>query len=206
MSTWAGVRPRKGSFFYVAVVMDLFSRYVLAWTCQTSESAAVAVALFDEAMKRYNVKPGSLVVHADRGAAMTSKHLGDLFDELGVRRSHSRPRCSNDNPHQESLFKTTKYAPGYPPRFETIAAAREYFEAFFTGYNAHHRHSSLGFLTPKTVFEGDAFRVVALKQGALDAAFAAHPERFPKGRPLAPALPTTVSINPDHGIIMSTAA
>lgn len=188
--------PVKGSFFFLAVILDLFSRRVMAWTCQTSESAAVAVALFHEATTRYAIQPHTLVVHADRGAAMTSKDLATLFDGLGVSKSHSRPRCSNDNPHQESFFKTAKYAPGYPGSFATIAAAREYFGDFFPWYNTQHRHAALAFLTPEAVYSGATEDLVAKKQAALDAAYAEHPERFPRGRPLAPRLPDRVSINP----------
>ena len=100
--------PVKGVFFYLAVILDLFSRYVVAWTCQTTENALIARQLFAEAVAFHSIEPGQLIVHADRGAPMTAKPLAELFDELGIRKSHSRPRCSNDNPHMEAAFKDRK--------------------------------------------------------------------------------------------------
>ncbi|MBT9558885.1 MAG: IS3 family transposase [Myxococcales bacterium] len=192
--------PTKGSFFYLAVIMDLFSRYILAWACENSESAHVATTLFGEATRHYGITPGQLVVHADRGSAMKSKALAELFEQLGIRKSHSRPRCSNDNPHMESAFKTYKYAPAYPGRFADIGEAKDYARAAFPMYNTHHRHSSLAFLTPETVFTGKANDIIARKQATLDRAYESNPGRFPKGRPIAPALPARVVINPDRGV------
>ena len=192
--------PVPGSFFYLAVILDLFSRYVIAWTCQNSESAAVATALFEEATSRQQIQPGRLVVHADRGSAMKSKALADLFDELGIRKSHSRPRCSNDNPHMESAFKTVKYGPAYPGHFADIEGARGFFRALFPRYNQHHRHSALAFLTPQTVFEGRAEKAIAAAKVVLEQAYASHPGRFPGGCPKPPRLPLAVVINPDRGV------
>ena len=137
---------------------------------------------------------------------MKAKLLAELFDELGIRKSHSRPRCSNDNPHMESAFKTLKYAPGYPNRFQTIDAARDYFRDTLRAYNAEHRHSALGYLTPRDVFTGRVDEVVATKQAALDAAYALHPERFPNGRPKTARPPAAVHINPDRSIAVETFA
>lgn len=192
--------PKPGSFFYLAVIMDLYSRYIVGWTCQHSESAHVAKALFEETVALRGITPGQLIVHADRGSAMKSNVLADLFDSLGIRKSHSRPRCSNDNPHMESVFKTTKYSPGYPGHFLTIEATREYFRVCFPAYNDAHYHSGIAYLTPEAVFTGRAHDVIATKQAALDNAYSAHPERFPAGPPAAPRLPATVQINPDRGV------
>ena len=192
--------PKPGTFFYLAVIMDLYSRYIVGWTCQHSESAHVAKALFEETVALRGITPGQLIVHADRGSAMKSTLLADLFDTLGIRKSHSRPRCSNDNPHIESAFKTTKYSPSYPGHFLTIEATREYFRVFFPAHNDGHFHSGIGYLTPATVFTGRAQHVIATKQAALDHAYSAHPERFSAGPPVAPPLPATVQINPDRGV------
>lgn len=187
--------PARGTWFFLYVVLDLFSRFIVAWTVARRELGAIAEALLREACERHGVLPGQLTVHSDRGPQMTAQPVALLFADLGVTASLSRPRVSDDNPFSESHFKTTKYQPDYPAFFEGPAHARDWMRRFVGRYNAHHRHSSLAMLTPEDVFLGRADAVLARRQAVMDAAFEAHPERFVRGRPTVPRLPAEVWIN-----------
>lgn len=160
------------------------------------ENSALAKQLFAEAITRYQIPPGSITVHNDRGAPMTATGFIDLLAELRVERSLSRPRVSNDNPHSESCFKTIKYQPDYPGRFYDVAHARRWFADFFAWYANQHRHSGLALFTPADVFFGRIERLADTRQRALDSGFDAHPERFAKGRPRVRRPPAVVAINP----------
>jgi putative transposase len=177
-------------------VLDLFSRMTVGWLLAESESAALAEHLFAETVARHSVEPGSLTVHADRGSAMRSEGLAQLLGSLGVVRSFSRPHVSDDNAFSESQFKTLKYQPDYPDRFHSLTHARAWCQEFFAWYNDHHQHSGLALFTPADVFYGRVEEVAACRQVALDAAFTAHPERFPNGPPFVHKPPTSVAINP----------
>lgn len=185
-----------GSFLNLYVVLDLFSRYVVAWMVAERENSALAKQLFVEAVTRYNIEPGVLTVHQDRGAPMTSHTFCDLLAELGVDRSHSRPRVSNDNPFSESLFHTTKYQPDYPGRFRDLAHARQWLAEFFAWYNDDHHHSGLALFTPADVFFGRVDAITTARSAALDAAYRTAPERFVHGPPSVPQPPSRVLINP----------
>ncbi len=137
----------RGRFLSLYVVLDLFSRYVVAWMVAEHENSALAKQLFAEAIQRYGVEAGKLVVHQDRGAPMTSHGFAELLGELGVERSYSRPRVSNDNPFSESHFHTLKYQPDYPGRFRDVLHARQWCEEFFHWYNEHHHHAALALFT-----------------------------------------------------------
>jgi putative transposase len=160
------------------------------------ESAALAERLIAETCAKHGIQPGQLTLHADRGSSMRSKPVALLLADLGVTKTHSRPQVSNDNPFSEAQFKTLKYCPQFPERFGSIEDGRAFGQAFFRWYNHEHRHSGLGFLTPAVVHFGRAATVRAHRQHVLAAAYAAHPERFVKGRPQLPDLPTAVWINP----------
>jgi len=187
--------PHKWTYYHLYVVIDVFSRYVVAWRLERRESALFAEELFAQTFTRENVDPSRLTVHADGGSAMTSKTLAHLFADLGVTRSHSRPHVSNDNPYIESHFKTLKYGPTFPGYFANIEQARDFCRHFFTWYNEQHRHLGIALLTPEDVHRGrvderrDARRIV------LHEACTRHPERFVRGRPEPPALATTAFIN-----------
>lgn len=185
-----------GKFLNLYLVLDLFSRYPTAWMVAEHENSALAKQLFAEAITRYAIAPGSLQVHNDRGAPMTSGGFIDLLAELGAERSLSRPRVSNDNPFSESCFKTTKYQPDYPGRFHNAPDARRWLTDFFEWYANQHRHSGLAYFTPADVFFGRVAAVHATRQRAVDAAFAAHPERFVHGHPIVALPPMKVAINP----------
>lgn len=195
--------PGRGIWFQLYVVLDIFSRYVVAWTVQNSEDSEIAKTMLEEAMGVHGI-PQS--VHADRGTSMTSKPVAQLLLDLGVDRSHSRPRVSNDNPFSEAAFKTLKYAPVFPEHFGSLADARAFCEAFFGYYNHEHRHSGIGLHTPASVHHGTATEIRAQRQHTLDQAHAAHPERFGNRRPQAPKLPSAAWINqPSPEALIQTA-
>jgi putative transposase len=184
--------PVKGVWYKCYVVIDIFSRYVTGWLVAAAEDAIVAKDFLAEAVRRNGAAPHA--IHADRGGAMVSKPVSELLVDLGVLRSHSRPRTSNDNPYSEAQFKTMKYVPDFPERFGSLADARRFCDGFFLAYNHEHRHSGIGWHAPASVHFGTAERIQTQRQATLDRARAAHPERFPR-RPRAPKLPEVVWIN-----------
>jgi putative transposase len=189
--------PEKWSYFYLYVLLDVFSRYVVGWMLAQSESAELARRLVRESCDRHAIDAGTLTLHSDRGAPMTSKTLGQMLADLGVERSLSRPRTSNDNPFIESHFKTLKYSPGFPDRFRAgYAEALANCRRFFPWYNDEHHHSGLAGLTPADVHFGRVDHALALHEDALRTAFAAHPERFVRGLPRVASPPAAVWINP----------
>jgi putative transposase len=187
--------PTTWSYYYLYVILDVFSRYVVGWMVAPHESAPLAEKLIAETCERQGIQPGQLTVHADRGSSMRSKLVAQLLADLGVTKTHSRPHVSNDNPFSEAGFKTLKYRPDFPERFGCIEDARAYCVDFFAWYNGEHYHSGLGLQTPDDVHHGRAQRVIDERAAVLAAAHAAHPERFVRGVPTPPALPTEVWIN-----------
>jgi putative transposase len=188
--------PAKWTYYYLYVVLDIFSRYVVGWMLAEAESATLAKKLIEETCRRQGVEPGQLAIHADRGPSMTSKTIAHLYADLGVTQSHSRPNVSNDNPFSEAQFKTLKYRADFPERFGSAQHARAHCGPFFDWYNREHRHGGIGLLTPHDVHYGRAAERVAARTRVLAAAHAAHPERFTAGAPLPPPAPTAVWINP----------
>jgi putative transposase len=168
------------------VVLDIYSRLVVAGTIAAGEDSEIAKTMLEHAMGVHGIPDA---VHADRGTSMTSKPVAQLLLDLGVTRSHSRPQVSNDNPYSEAAFKTLKYAPDFPDRFGSLADARAFCEAFFGYYNHEHRHSGIGLHTPASVQYGTAHEVRAQRQQTLDAAHTAHPDRFGHRRPWRPSCP-----------------
>ena len=136
--------PQKWTYFYLYVILDVFSRYVVGWMVAHEESAGLARKLIEETCRRQGIQPEQLTLHADRGSSMTSKSVALLLADLGVTKTHSRPHVSNDNPFSESAFKTLKYRPGFPERFMHIEHARAHGGPFFDWYNNDHHHGSLG--------------------------------------------------------------
>jgi putative transposase len=188
--------PAKWTYFYLYVILDIFSRYVVGWMVAHRESAALAERLIGETCEKQKIKPGQLTLHADRGSSMTSKPVAFLLADLGVVKTHSRPHVSNDNPFSESQFKTMKYRPEFPDRFGSAQDSRAFGHVFFPWYNDEHHHSGLGFLTPAVVHYGLADAVRQKRKEVLEAAFSVHPERFVKGSSEPAALPQAVWINP----------
>jgi putative transposase len=187
--------PAKGEHYFLYVVLDLFSRYVVAWMLAHRESAAFAKRLIRAACERHGIIPGQLTAHSDRGSIQVAKNLHHLYEDLGIIRSLSRPRVSNDNPYSESQFKTTKYWADYPDRFSGFKHADAWCASFFRQYNFEHRHSGIAHLTPAAVHFGEAEDILSRRQHALDLAYQRHPERFVKGPPKVRQLPTEVWIN-----------
>ncbi|WP_285222845.1 IS3 family transposase [Frankia nepalensis] len=187
--------PKKWSYFYLYVIIDVYSRYVVGWMVADRESAALAEDLITASCEKQAVNPDQLTIHADRGTSMTSKTVALLLADLAITRSHSRPRVSNDNPYSEAHFKTLKYRPDFPASFATLPDARAWCRRFFDYYNNEHRHSGIGLLTPATVHHGEAALVRETRARVLDGAYAAHPERFVRRPPTPPKLPQPAWIN-----------
>ena len=186
----------KWKYLYLYVVLDIFSRAVVGWLVADTETAALGRRLIDETLSKHDVKPGTLVLHADRGAQMTSKTLAQLLVELDVERSFSRPQVSNDNPFSESAFKTLKYSPQFPGKFSNVEAAVAFSRSYFDWYNNEHRHSGIAYLTPAEVHAGEADIALARRHAVKMAAWEAHPARFLKGPPRRETLAAAVYINP----------
>jgi len=187
--------PVKWSYFYLYVILDIFSRYVVGWMIAPHESSTLAKRLIAETCEKQNVLPGQLTIHADRGSSMKSKPVALLLADLGITKSHSRPHVSDDNPYSESQFKTLKYRPGFPDRFGSIQDGRSFCQDFFPWYNCEHRHSGIGLLTPEVVHYSKSEAVTNQRRIVLASAFEAHPDRFVRGLPIPPTLPEAAWIN-----------
>jgi putative transposase len=187
--------PAKWTWFYLYAILDIYSRYAVGWMVAAREAAQLAERLLAETITAQQVEPDQLTIHANRGSSMTSKPVALLLADLGVTRSHSRPKVSNDNPYSESQFKTLKHHPTFPDRFGSIQDARAFCQTFFGWYNLEHRHSGIGLLTPADVHHGRAARITAARQEVLSTAYAAHPERFVRKPPRPPSPPGPVWIN-----------
>jgi putative transposase len=188
--------PAKWTYYYLYVILDVFSRYTVGWTIQHRESAVVAEQLIAQATAQQRITPGQLTIHADRGSSMTSKPVAFLLADLGITKTHSRPYTSTDNPYSEAHFKTLKYCPAFPGKFDSILGARAFGQPFFDWYNHVHRHSGIGLMTPATVHYGRAEALYVERERVLATAYAANPERFVRGLPQPPKLPTAAWINP----------
>ena len=187
--------PAKWSWYYLYVILDIFSRYVVGWMVATRESAALAEVLIRQTCAKQGIGRDQLTIHADRGSSMTSKPVAFLLADLGVTQSHSRPHVSDDNPFSEAQFKTLKYRPDFPDWFNSIEAARRHCQTFVGWYNNEHRHTGLGLHVPADVHYGTAAITREKRAGVLDAAYAAHPERFVRKPPEPPNLPSGSWIN-----------
>ena len=187
--------PAKWTWFYLYVILDVFSRYIVAWTVQYRETAQLAKALIEQATEQQQITPKILTLHADRGGTMRSKPVAFLLADLGVTKTHSRPYTSTDNPYSEAHFKTLKYRPEFPERFDDIEHARAHCRAFVDWYNHQHRHSGIGLMTPAAVHFGQATELYAARASVLEAAHERHPERFVRKPPVPPELPTAAWIN-----------
>jgi putative transposase len=188
--------PAKWSWYYLYVILDIYSRYVVGWMVASRESGPLAEVLIRQTLAKQGIRRDQLTIHADRGSSMTSKPVAFLLADLGVTQSHSRPHVSDDNPYSEAQFKTLKYRPDFPERFGSIEAARLHCQQFFAWYNDEHRHTGLGLHTATDIHYGLAEAVRDKRAGVLAGAYAAHPERFVRKPPAPPKLPGTAWINP----------
>jgi putative transposase len=198
--------PSKWTYYYLYVLLDVFSRYVVGWLLAEQESARLAEQLIAASCDRQGIAPGQLTVHSDRGPAMTSKPVALLLADLGVTKSHSRPHVSNDNPFSESQFKTLKYRPEFPEQFGSLEHGRSHCGDFFPWYNTEHHHVGLGLFTPHDVHYGLAEAKRAQRARVLAEAFARNPERFPHGRPVPKTVPSAVWINPPANVLSRSRA
>jgi len=187
--------PAKWTYFYLYVILDVFSRYIVGWTVQYRENAQLATALIEQAAAQQQITPQILTLHADRGAPQRAKPVAFLLADLGITKTHSRPYTSSDNPYSEANFKTLKYRPEFPERFGDIEHARGHCRAFVHWYNNAHRHSGIGLMTPAAVHHGRAETLHAERARVLAQAYARTPERFVRRPPTPPALPTAAWIN-----------
>ena len=188
--------PVKWTYFYLYVILDIFSRYVVGWMLAHQESAALAKRLIAETCEKQDIVEGQLTLHADRGPSMRSQPVAHLLGALGVTKTHSRPYVSDDNPYSEAQFKTLKYCPEFPDRFGAFEDALAFCHEFFTYYNLEHRHSGIGLMTPHAVHHGLAQQLLDARQRTLLEAYARNPERFVRRPPQPPALPEAAWINP----------
>jgi putative transposase len=188
--------PVKWTYFYLYVILDIFSRYVPGWLLAREENSTLAKHLIEETCQKQAITPNQLIIHSDRGSPMNSKPVALMLSDLGVTKSLSRPQVSNDNPYSEAQFKTLKYRPGFPDRFGAEQDARAFSRDFFTWYNTDHRHSGIGMMTPEAVHYGRALEIHAARQQTLLLAYGLHPERFVRRTPAPPALPVAAWINP----------
>ncbi len=188
--------PVKWNYFYLYVILDIFSRYVVGWLVADRESSELATQLISQSCQKQNILEGQLTLHADRGSSMRSKPVAFLLSDLGITKTHNRPYTSNDNPFSEAQFKTLKYCPQFPGNFGSIQDAKAFCRQFFDWYNNEHRHTGINRLTPSTVHYGQADEALAHRNKVLKEAFLRHPERFKNRVPNAGSLPTEVWINP----------
>lgn len=171
--------PVKGSFFYLYLILDLYSRKIVGWEVYERESAEYAAAVVRRAVLAEQCIDHPLVLHADNGSPMKGETLLETLYRLGVTTSYSRPRTSNDNPFSEALFRTCKYCPAYPERgFACLEAARTWMQLFVQGYNDEHRHSGIQFVTPAQRHQGGDRAILANRQTVYEQAKARHPERW----------------------------
>jgi putative transposase len=188
--------PEKWVYFYLYVILDIFSRYAVGWMVATRESAELALRLIEETTDKHAIRPGTLTIHSDRGAPMKAKPVAMLLSDLGIAKTHSRPHVSDDNPFSEAHFKTLKYRPEFPDRFGSLEDARSFCRSFFRWYNQEHRHTGLALLAPAAVHYGHAEEVLRARAAVLEAAYKAHPERFVNKQPQPKPLPAAAWINP----------
>lgn len=194
--------PQKWSYFYLYVIIDIYSRCTVGWMVAERESAALAERLISETIRKQKIVPGQLTIHADRGASMKSKLVAQLMADLGVTKTHNRPYTSDDNPFSEAQFKTLKYCSLFPGEFGCIEDAKAFCRSFFRWYNQEHRHSGINWLTPDMVHTGKAQMVLERREQILGNAYKAHPIRFKYKKPNAGLLPESVWINPPKNILM----
>ena len=187
-------------YYSLYVILDLFSRYVVGWMVAAHENARLAQRLIEATCLKQGIGPHQLTIHADRGAPMRSKLVAELFSDLSIDASHSRPRVSNDNPFSEAQFRTFKYRPEFPDRFGSLEHARNVSRDLFAWYNDAHHHSGLSYLTPADVHYGRAAATLEVRHRTRLAAYAGAPRALRAG-PAAPRNPATRGVDQSAGEI-----
>ena len=191
-------------YYYLYVILDIFSRYVVGWMLADCESKELARRLIHETALKQEIQRNQLTLHADNGGSMTSHTVAQLLEHLGIMKTHSRPYISNDNPFSESQFKTLKYCPEFPGRFDSLQAAEKFCKQFFSWYNKEHYHSGIAWLTPEIVHHGQADNILQQRYTTLMSAYNSDPVRFNCKPPKRHQVPDAVYINPPQ--IISIAA
>ncbi len=183
-------------YYYLYVILDIFSRYVVGWLIADRESKELARQLIQKTILKQGVEKDKLILHADNGPSMKSQSVAQLLAHLGVIKSHTRPYQSNDNPFSESQFKTMKYCPTFPTRFPLLENAEQFCLHYFNWYNTKHDHSNICWLTPESVHYGDANDMLFQRHLTLMNAYNKDPVRFNRTPPILKSLPLAVYINP----------
>jgi len=191
--------PAKWTYFYLYVIMDIFSRYVVGWMVAHRELSALAKILIEETCQKQNIPKKQLTIHADRGSSMTSKPVAFLMADLGITKTHNRPYVSNDNPYSESQFKTMKYNSMFPGTFGSIEDARTFCKPFFNWYNNDHHHTGIALLTPEQVHYGKSDDILINRKAVLAEAYQKHSNRFKGKIPKPDSLPLAAWINKPKG-------
>jgi len=193
--------PEKWTYYYLYVILDIYSRCVVGWMLADRESAGLAKQLIETTIKKQDIEPEQLIIHSDRGPSMTSHSVAQLLSSLGVTKSHSRPHVSNDNPFSESHFKTMKYRPEFPQRFGCYEDGLQFCRGFFAWYNNEHYHSGIGLLTPSSLHDGRAEEITTARDETLQNAWQKTPERFVGGVPKTMSIPKAVWINSPKKVV-----
>lgn len=198
--------PSRGMHYYLYVVLDIYSRYVVGWMLADRECQHLAEQLLRETCHNQGVEAGQLCLHSDRGPSMKSQTVETLLLKLGVAKSHSRPHVSDDNPFSEAAFKTLKYCPLFPARFGSLTEAEMFCQGYFAWYNERHHHTGLVLLTPAQVHYGDPVALLLARHQTVLAAYAQCPARFGYRPPRLEVLASAVYINPPAKISPEAAA
>lgn len=191
-------------YFYLYVILDIYSRYVVGWLIAEEESQHIARRLIQETALKQGIQPNHLTLHSDNGPSMKSHTVAQLLDHMGITKTHNRPYTSNDNPFSESQFKTLKYCPDFPGRFPSIKEGELFGRKFFNWYNKEHYHSGLLWLTPESVHYGHAEKVLLQRHETRMRAYHQNPARFRNTPPTLQELPAAVYINPPQTVLIST--
>jgi transposase InsO family protein len=196
--TWDITRlkgPWRGSFYFLYVMLDIYSRYVVGWMLAERENARRAQHFIREVVGRH-LQPGQkLAIHNDRGSPMKAGGTTELIKMLGLEHSFSRPRTSDDNPFSEAHFRTLKYHSSFPEFFGPLDQSERFLDRWFTWYNEEHRHTGLNLHTPASVYQGTVAEVVRKRQEVMDLAYQNNPGRFSNGKPVVKYNPPIVGIN-----------
>ena len=187
---------RKWNYFYLYVILDIYSRYVVGWMIADRECKELARRLIQESTLKQGIQPGQLTLHSDNGPSMTSHTVSQLLGHLGVAKTHNRPYTSNDNPFSESQFKTMKYSAEFPGKFGSQTECEAFLRQFFTWYNKEHYHSGIAGLTPESVHYGYGETILIKRHNAMMTAYLKNPLRFKNQPPKLKKLPEAVYINP----------
>ena len=187
-------------YYHLYVMIDIYSRHVVGWLIADRECQKLARDFIQRTTLRQSIQPGELTIHSDNGPSMTSHTVAELLEHLSILKTHNRPYTSNDNPFSESHFKTLKYCPTFPNRFESLEQAEQFCQNFFTWYNQEHYHSGILWLRPQSVHYGQADEILKRRHQVLLNAYHVEPARFnnrmPKQKKLKPAY-----INPPKEIL-----